>query len=159
MNAWLLTTSARHEAPAEPQGISQLRHEARNTLEGWGLGEMADAAELIASELLTNALLYGNVEILTLKLTLDELWLSLSVADANPTPPYPCGIDEQAEGGRGLYLTVALADAWGFRATSTGKSVFAEFLARPVGGDDRPATDPATPAPPNNAQRLIHAFD
>jgi len=150
VNAWLLATSARHEAPAEPRGISAVRHEARRTIQDWGLGEVADAAELIVSELLTNALLYGNVEILALELTLDDLWLSLSVADANPTPPYPCGIDEQAEGGRGLYLTVALADAWGFRATSAGKTVFAEFLARPTGQEDGLPAGPDAPAPPQH---------
>lgn len=136
MSTWLLAHTARHEASAEPRGIAQVRHETRKTLENWGVGEVADAAELAASELLTNALLYGRIEILTLELTLDEPWLSLSVPDSNPTPPYPCGIDEQAEGGRGVYLTAELADAWGFRATAAGKSVFAEFLTRPAPGED-----------------------
>jgi len=88
---------------------------------------VADAAELAVSEMLTNALLYGRTEILALELSLDEPWLCLSVEDANPTPPYPCGVDEQAEGGRGVFLVAELADAWGFRAAGGGKSVFAEF--------------------------------
>jgi anti-sigma regulatory factor (Ser/Thr protein kinase) len=113
-----------------------MRHEVRKTLENWGVGDVSDAVELAASELLTNALLYGRVESLTLELTLDAPWLSLSVADANPTPPYPCGIDEQSEGGRGVYLTAELADAWGFRATAAGKSVFAEFLTSPDPDED-----------------------
>lgn len=136
MSTWLLERTATHEASAEPRGIAQVRHQARKTIEDWGLKEIADAVELAASELLTNALRYGRTEILTLELTLDETWLSLSVRDCNPTPPYPCGIEEQAEGGRGLFLTAELADAWGFRATAAGKSVFAEFLTRPATGDD-----------------------
>ena len=132
MSAWLLARTARHEAPAEPQGIAQVRHEARKTLDDWQVGAVADAAEVAVSEMLTNALLYGRTEILALELSLDEPWLCLSVADANPTPPYPCGIDEQAEGGRGVLLMAELADAWGFRATSAGKSVFAEFRTSPA---------------------------
>jgi anti-sigma regulatory factor (Ser/Thr protein kinase) len=131
MSAWLLARTARHEAPAEPRGIAQVRHEARKTLDDWQLGEVADAAELAVSEMLTNALHYGHTEILALELSLDEPWLCLSVADANPTPPYPCRPDEKAEGGRGVLLMAELADAWGFRATSVGKSVFAEFRTSP----------------------------
>ena len=158
MTTWLLARTARHEAAAEPRGISQVRRQARKTMADWGLGEMADAVESVTSELLTNALLYGGIEILALELTLDECWISVSVEDANPTPPYPCGIDEQAEGGRGVYLTAALADAWGFRATATGKSVFAEFLTRPaLGGVGAMSADAATDAPAaHDTERLIH---
>lgn len=148
MSTWLLAKTARHEAAAEPSGIARVRHEARKTLDDWGVDDVSDAAELAASELLTNALLYGRAEILALELTLDECWLSLSVPDANPTPPYPCGIDEQAEGGRGVLLVAGLADAWGFRATSDGKSVFAEFLTHPAAGND------GTPSLP-----VAHALD
>jgi anti-sigma regulatory factor (Ser/Thr protein kinase) len=142
VSTWLVERTARHGASAEPRGIRQVRHEARKTIEGCGLKELADAAELAASELLTNALLYGRIETLTLELTLEEPWLSLSVRDCNPTPPYPCGIDEQAEGGRGLLLTAGLADAWGFRATAAGKRVFAEFLTHSAPGEDHTTQTP-----------------
>ena len=132
MSAWLLTRTARHEASAEPQGIAQVRHEVRKTLDDWQVGAVADAAELVVSEMLTNALRYGHTEILALELSLDDPWLCLSVVDANPTPPYLCRPDEQAEGGRGVLLMAELADAWGFRATGVGKSVFAEFRTRPA---------------------------
>jgi anti-sigma regulatory factor (Ser/Thr protein kinase) len=98
VSAWLLARTARHEAPAEPRAIAQVRHEARKTLKDWQVGAVADAAELAVSEMLTNALHYGRIEILALELSLDEPWLCLSVADANPTPPYPCRVDEQVRG-------------------------------------------------------------
>jgi anti-sigma regulatory factor (Ser/Thr protein kinase) len=126
----MLARTARHEAAADPAGVSQVRQQARKTLDDWEVGEVAGDALLAGSEMLTNALLYGRAEVLALELSLDEPWLCVSVPDANPTPPYPCGIDEQAEGGRGVYLTAQLADAWGFRATRGGKSVFAEFRTR-----------------------------
>lgn len=130
MTAWVLARMARHEAPAEPAGVRLVRRRVRKTLEDWGVGEIADDVLVTGSELLTNALLHGHIEILSLEMSLGESWLCLSVQDANPAPPYPRGIDDQAEDGRGLFLTAELAAAWGFRATSTGKSVFAEFDTR-----------------------------
>lgn len=151
MSAWLLARTARHQAPAEPRGITEVRHAARKTLDDWQVGEVADAVELAVSEMLTNALRYGRTEILALELSMDETWLCLSVADANPAPPYPCGIDDQAEGGRGVFLMAELADAWGFRATGTGKSVFAKFRTRPAPGeaDTPPSTTPRRPTGPD----------
>jgi hypothetical protein len=67
---WRAPPDTRHRA--EPRGIAQVRHEARKTLEDWQVGAVADAAELAVSEMLTDALHFGRIEILAFELSLDE---------------------------------------------------------------------------------------
>jgi len=44
----------------EPVQVGHAREEARQALSRWGLGEHADLAELIVSELATNAMRHGD---------------------------------------------------------------------------------------------------
>jgi signal transduction histidine kinase len=54
----------------QPVQVSHAREQARKALYGWGLGEHADLAELIVSELVTNALCHGE----------GPIWMQLSFA-------------------------------------------------------------------------------
>ena len=44
---------------ADPLQVSSAREQARKALPGWGLGEHTDVAELVVSELVTNAIVHG----------------------------------------------------------------------------------------------------
>jgi signal transduction histidine kinase len=54
----------------QPVQVSHAREQARKALYRWGLGEHADLAELIVSELVTNALCHGE----------GPIWMQLSFA-------------------------------------------------------------------------------
>lgn len=87
----------------------------------------AFTAELLTSELVTNALIhtaYGAV--VTASLAGDVL--RVEVRDFAPEPPDPyLPVSEDRTHGRGLLLVQALADAWGVRALGAGKVVWFEL--------------------------------
>ncbi|PWI45699.1 SpoIIE family protein phosphatase [Streptomyces sp. ICBB 8177] len=108
----------------------QARHFTRGTLEGWGLLPLADIAELLVSELVTNALRHAGPP-RQLRLFRDRT-LTVEVADAGRQIPTLRPIDEDLESGRGMYLVNELAHRWGSRTTRHGKVVWFE-LELPLG--------------------------
>lgn len=127
MNAAVLARTEQFSAPADAEHVRRLRHDLAKTLADWGVTERAEDVLCSCSEMLTNALRYGQIKTLAAALTEQDGWLRLSVTDNNPFPPYPALADRDDENGRGIVLVTALADAWGFRASAHGKQVFAEF--------------------------------
>jgi PAS domain S-box-containing protein len=115
---------------SEGPAPSLARRFTRSTLAAWGLTPLADFAELLVSELVTNALVHGGRP-LRLRLFRDRA-LTLEVADTGRQTPRlrPAGSDD--EGGRGMYLVNELAHRWGSRPTAEGKVVWAE-LELPLG--------------------------
>ncbi|MFS8198553.1 SpoIIE family protein phosphatase [Streptomyces sp. CWNU-52B] len=124
--------------PREPRSVGRARELARNQLVGWGLEPLVDTAELLVSELVTNALRYGEGEI-RLRLLLDRT-LVCEVWDAGLVQPRRRRARDTDEGGRGLQLVGLLSAAWGSRRTPRGKTVWFE-LPLPNGG--KPLADPA----------------
>lgn len=96
----------------------------------WGCQEMEDAATLIVSELVTNAILHAATPA-ELRAQWSDGVLRLEVLDnAEGRPPHPRVADEYDENGRGLFLVDALSAAWGVESTENGKVVWAEVTAR-----------------------------
>ncbi len=60
----------------------------------------------------------------------------IEVADGSTAPPRPQPLDRWAARGRGLQMIEALATGWGYTATATGKTVWAEFAPATVGRVD-----------------------
>jgi anti-sigma regulatory factor (Ser/Thr protein kinase) len=107
----------------------------------WGLGRVTGLAELIVSELVTNAVLHARTEIgMTLRLSEDTLSIAVRDRDMRPMAPpsattFGAPTDEH---GRGLLLLDAMADAWGSTPTADGKVVWASVRVRrgrPGGGE------------------------
>jgi hypothetical protein len=149
VSAATLERTERFDAPSSAGDVRHLRHRIAKTLADWGITERADDVLCSCSELLTNALTYGQTDVLAVDLAEQDGWLRLSVPDNNPFPPYPALADRDDEDGRGVFLLAALADAWGFRAFGGGKSVFAEFRisgrASPFTETMAPGRSPITP--------------
>ncbi len=120
--------------PPEPQSVARARELAREQLGDWDLDELADTAELLVSELVTNALRHGEGEI-RLRLLLDRT-LVCEVWDAGLVQPRRRRAHDTDEGGRGLQLVGLLSTGWGSRRTPRGKAVWCE-LALPD-GDTKP---------------------
>ncbi|WP_093896848.1 SpoIIE family protein phosphatase [Streptomyces sp. Ncost-T10-10d] len=116
--------------PREPRSVGRARELARGQLLAWDLGELVDTTELLVSELVTNALRYGEGEI-RLRLLRDRT-LVCEVWDAGLVQPRRRRARDTDEGGRGLQLVGLLSVAWGSRRTPRGKTVWFE-LALPDG--------------------------
>ncbi|WP_375781937.1 SpoIIE family protein phosphatase [Streptomyces zingiberis] len=121
----------------EPQSVSRARELAREQVVAWGLEALVDTTELLVSELVTNALRYGEGEI-RLRLLLDRT-LVCEVWDGGLVQPRRRRARATDEGGRGLQLVGLLSSGWGSRRTPRGKTVWFE-LALPDG--DAPGADP-----------------
>ncbi|MEU6018926.1 SpoIIE family protein phosphatase [Streptomyces sp. NPDC047515] len=122
--------------PREPRSVGRARELARGQLLAWDLGELVDTTELLVSELVTNALRYGEGEI-RLRLLRDRT-LVCEVWDGGLVQPRRRRARDTDEGGRGLQLVGLLSVGWGSRRTPRGKTVWFE-LALP---DGQPAAEP-----------------
>ncbi|MBK3636409.1 SpoIIE family protein phosphatase, partial [Streptomyces sp. MBT97] len=108
--------------PREPRSVGRAREYARGQLLSWDLEPLVDTTELLVSELVTNALRYGEGEI-RLRLLLDRT-LVCEVWDAGLVQPRRRRARDTDEGGRGLQLVGLLSAAWGSRRTPRGKTVW-----------------------------------
>ncbi|MEU6590417.1 SpoIIE family protein phosphatase [Streptomyces sp. NPDC046881] len=124
--------------PREPRSVGRAREYARGQLLSWDLEPLVDTTELLVSELVTNALRYGEGDI-RLRLLLDRT-LVCEVWDAGLVQPRRRRARDTDEGGRGLQLVGLLSAAWGSRRTPRGKTVWFEL---PLPGGDGTLTDPA----------------
>ncbi|KAB1141775.1 ATP-binding protein [Streptomyces luteolifulvus] len=111
-----------------PRAPSQARRLIRDQLTRWGLDEQADIAELLATELVTNALMHARGPIrLSLSRSLLKGALRCGISDASPLPPRPRHTQYDEEHGRGLHLVDELATRWGSRHLADGKTVWFEL--------------------------------
>ncbi|MFF7312340.1 SpoIIE family protein phosphatase [Streptomyces sp. NPDC008137] len=112
------------ELPADPALVGEVRADAMRRLTEWGLEETAFAAELILSELITNAIRHGAGPIRVRLLYVHTL--ICEVSDASNTAPHLRRAASTDEGGRGLFLVAQLSQSWGTRYLPEGKVIWAE---------------------------------
>jgi anti-sigma regulatory factor (Ser/Thr protein kinase) len=93
------------------------------------VGGDRDAAQLVASELVTNAVVHAGTTI-ELTLRLMAPMLHIGVRDGGTGRPHVADVDESSESGRGLMLVDALASSWGTFFPDTGKVVWATVRVR-----------------------------
>ena len=103
----------------------------RQVLWEWQLTAVSDTAELVVSELATNAMRASRDlgrPFIRLTLTLDHRELVISVYDDCPSGPEPANAGAEDENGRGLVLVEALSTQSGwytFKDGTHGKVVWA----------------------------------
>lgn len=88
------------------------RRQARAWLEGWGLGEHADVAELIVAELVANALCHGKGPV-QMRLSLTNGHLRVEVHDDGAGRPVRKHVASDDESGRGLEVIDGLVELYG----------------------------------------------
>ncbi|MGO9081054.1 MAG: ATP-binding protein [Streptosporangiaceae bacterium] len=134
------------ELGALASAVPCARLHARLVLLEWSLGHVAEDAELIVSELTTNAI-QATRHLIALLLKSDRRVLLIEVWDALPDTPRPQPHTIDAESGRGLELVSILSDRWGFfHPDNGGKVVWAllqvDATPAPVHGDTNGSTHP-----------------
>lgn len=112
-------------------GVKAAREFVRDCLKSWKLEAMTDDLELMASEVVTNALTHADSYV-ELRLRLHPDRIRLEVRDTDVTPPLPSSLsaceeeNAQAEHGRGLIIVDALGE-WGSSPSGRGKVVWCEI--------------------------------
>lgn len=98
----------------EPVQVRHARKQARKALIGWGLGEHAELAELIVSELATNAIRHGDGRI-QVRMSYDcgDLWVEVHDDGAGRPVRRRAAADD--ESGRGLALLDGFIGMYGGR--------------------------------------------
>ncbi|WP_431677912.1 ATP-binding protein [Kitasatospora sp. KL5] len=114
--------------PADLAAVGMVRRRLRAALDRWGVPpEAVDTAELLATELVTNALVHtGQRAVFDAVLTPDRL-LRIEVRDGVARVPGRRSPAEYATSGRGLLLVEALADDWGVQLRGDGKVTWFEL--------------------------------
>ncbi|MFG2961127.1 ATP-binding protein [Streptomyces sp. NPDC048291] len=124
--------------PNDPRAVPICRRTLRLILTMHGLISLADTAELLAAELVTNAVRHTK-GLVALRVRRAGGVLRVGAWDADPEPPvFPSGSNAPAEGdeedgGRGLTLVRACSDLWGWQPLSRfgnrGKYVWCDLVA------------------------------
>lgn len=123
--------------PAQPCAAALARRYVRQLLTEWGLAALADTAQLVASELVTNAVTaadqvpVGVPQVIEVSARRSHGSVIISVRDPSPEPPVRQHADPGAAAGRGLLIVSALAAGWGHGPADGGGKVVWCQLAPP----------------------------
>ena len=120
--------------PGIPGSVPVARRHVRDALGSHGMGEFAQDAAIITSELVANAVQHacedGAARIgVTLTCAGNPAAVTVVVSDSSPQGPVRRETPADGEQGRGLQIVEALSAHWGWRCAGGRKVVFA-VLAR-----------------------------
>ena len=120
--------------PGTPGSVPIARRRVRAALGLHGLGDFAEDAEIITSELVANAVQHAcQDDSKTIGVILTHAGtpsaVTVAVSDSSPQVPVRRDTPAGSEQGRGLQIIEALSAHWGWRRGGSGKVVFA-VLAR-----------------------------
>jgi len=127
---------------AVPTAAGIARSFLRQRLSQWGLNRLVNDAELVTSELISNAINatgttnprpkwseLDNLALITVRLVVTADSLVVEVWDRDPHPPVPRHPEQVDEAGRGLLIVGALCRRWNyFFPESGGKAVWGELV-------------------------------
>ncbi|MEU6671496.1 ATP-binding protein [Streptomyces sp. NPDC046727] len=112
---------------AGEHSVRHIRRIVRSLLDEWQLPELTFAVELGVSELVTNVVRHVPDRRCTLVVARQTAAVRAEVTDGFAgLPRMEPGVDQEAEGGRGLALLDAVVDKWGVSAAGAGKTVWFE---------------------------------
>ncbi|MDK1472131.1 SpoIIE family protein phosphatase [Streptomyces sp. 549] len=116
---------ARWELDLEPQAAGRARRLVRERLAAWGLAAESDTAELLVSEVVTNAVQHAHSRRVEVRLVRTDALLC-EVFDDDHELPQLLHVSGLRPSGRGLRVVSRLARRWGTSRTARGKTVWWE---------------------------------
>ncbi|GAA2749371.1 hypothetical protein GCM10010440_53430 [Kitasatospora cinereorecta] len=124
--AWVATASF----PPLTSNVARARRMTGTALASWGVTHLTDSAELVVSELVTNAIRYGRGAV-SMTLAINQSTLHISVADYGHGVPQLRTAGEEDSNGRGLAIVQALCARWAVTTRLSGKTVNCWLDVRP----------------------------
>ncbi|BBA98383.1 putative regulatory protein [Actinacidiphila reveromycinica] len=115
--------------PRIPESVAHARRLVDLALSVWGLSGVQDIAEIVVSELLTNAVQHARRDSVRVTVTrLGDEEVRVAVVDLSRTRPKLRAADADEEGGRGLAIIDGLSRGrWGVDPKPWGKQVWADL--------------------------------
>jgi anti-sigma regulatory factor (Ser/Thr protein kinase) len=110
-----------------PAAPAEARRRVRDAIRSWQVPVDLDAALLLTSELVTNAVRHEagqGARSVMLTIASSRGRLRVDVHDTSCSLPAVAEVPADAETGRGLLLVETLSDEWGFYRTPAGKAVY-----------------------------------
>ena len=107
-----------------PAAVAEARRRVRAAIASWQVPVDQDAALLLTSELVTNAVRHEAGQAVMLVISCSRGRLRVDVHDTSRSLPAVADVPADAETGRGLLLVETLSDEWGFYRTPAGKAVY-----------------------------------
>jgi anti-sigma regulatory factor (Ser/Thr protein kinase) len=133
-----------------PAAPAEARRRVRDAIRSWRVPVDLDAALLLTSELVTNAIRHEagqeagqGAQALMLAIASSRGRLRVDVHDTSRSLPAVAEVPADAETGRGLLLVETLSDEWGFYRTPAGKAVYFTLASEPVNAGNADETDNA----------------
>jgi|1186.fasta_scaffold75722_2 anti-sigma regulatory factor (Ser/Thr protein kinase) len=112
--------------PASIIAAAEARGFLRAALETWALDGLGEVTELLATELVTNAVVHVGTP-LTLRVQSRDGLIRVEVDDDASAGPVVRHVDTRIEHGRGAYIVDQLATRWGTEPREGGKTVWFEI--------------------------------
>jgi anti-sigma regulatory factor (Ser/Thr protein kinase) len=110
-----------------PESVHQARQAVSTAFAELGRDDLVDDAEIVASELVANAVMHARTQI-TLSVERSGVGIRLSVADGSDKLPRWTPVQPTATSGRGLLLVQRLSGTWGVEPLGdSGKVVWAQL--------------------------------
>ncbi len=126
---------------AHPSSVATARKVVRDALTGARRDDLVETAQLLVSEVVTNALVHAGTPI-DFHVSVGDAGLRVEVSDGSTQAPALRGYGAMAGTGRGLRLLQQLVDHWGTLARPDGKTVWFE-----LDSGDRLGEIASSPAP------------
>ncbi|NBE52805.1 SpoIIE family protein phosphatase [Streptomyces boluensis] len=126
LNGIVAEDVAHWQLDVDPREVGRARRLVRAQLRRWGLEQLVESAELLVSEVVTNAVRHAHGDRLALRLVRTDV-VQCEVEDGEHTLPTLLSAGSDDEFGRGLAVVNAVAREWGAARTNQGKSVWFEL--------------------------------
>jgi signal transduction histidine kinase len=108
----------------EPAAAAEARSQVRAAIGDWNVPVDPDIAILLTSDLVTNAIVHGEGDTITLAIRCSRGHLRIDVYDKSRYQPVGANDPVDAGIGRGLVLVAALSTGWGSFRTPAGKAMY-----------------------------------
>jgi hypothetical protein len=115
----------------EPAAAAEARGQVRAIIRAWKVPVDTDVAVLLTSDLVTDAIMHGDCETVTLVIRCSGGHLRIDVYDTSRPPAAEVDGPAPTEIGRGLALIAALSAEWGAFWTYAGRSAYFTLPCQP----------------------------